>query len=264
MRRNALHGLWSLLRTVAEEKEMDARIGSTLKVALALAAACAMASVAPAFAQTGAEYPRTFPGTKIAPAPGGGGSFGAPAPSGSGATKTTEIPYESSGDEGAPAAEGAAPKTTSRAPSHHHAVHHRASASAEDASAVEPADGRLKLIHDSWAYERPSKSSTRIEAVHAGKFVNVMGTSPNYVQVKLKNSEIAYVPLSAVQLVTPTDKLFTLTSDAAVRAAPNHSAKKLSEVHKGHDVHVVGVALNYMKIRMKNGLEGFIPTSALE
>ena len=243
---------------------MDTRIGLTLKTALALAAACAVASATPAFAQTGAEYPRTFPGTKIAPAPGGGGSFGAPAPSGSGATKTTEIPYEPSGDEGAPPAEGAAPATTSHTRSHHRAVRHRSSASAEDTSAVEPAEGHLKLTQDSWAYERPSKSSTRIEAVHAGKFVNVIGTSRNYVQVKLKNSEIAYVPLSAVQLVTPTDKLFKLTSDALVLAAPNHSAKKLSEVHKGHDVHVVGVALDYMKIRMKDGLEGFIPTSALQ
>jgi hypothetical protein len=35
-------------------------------------------------------------------------------------------------------------------------------------------------------------------------------------------------------------------------------------VHQGHAVHVVGIALSYMKIRMKSGLEGYIPSSALE
>jgi len=35
-------------------------------------------------------------------------------------------------------------------------------------------------------------------------------------------------------------------------------------VHSGHDVHVVGVALNYMKIRMKDGKEGYIPIRSLE
>ncbi len=241
---------------------MDTRSGLILKTTLALAAACAIASATPAFAQTGAEYPRTMPGGS---APGGGyggsiggGSISAPAPSGSGATKTTEIPYES------PADEGAAPAGASHTSSHHHTVHRTKHASTEDKSAVEPAQGRLKLLQNSFAYERPSKSSTQIEPVQAGKFVNVIGTSRYYAQVKLKNSEIAYVPLTAIDLVKPTDKMFKLTADSAVLTAPNHSAAKIAEVHRGRDVHVVGIALNYMKIRMKNGLEGFIPVHALE
>ena len=98
----------------------------------------------------------------------------------------------------------------------------------------------------------------------AGKFVNVIGISRHYAQVKLKSSEIAYVPLTAIDLVKPTDKMFKLTADTAVLTAPTHSAAKIAEVHRGRDVHVVGVALNYMKIRMKDGLEGFIPVHALE
>jgi hypothetical protein len=65
-------------------------------------------------------------------------------------------------------------------------------------------------------------------------------------------------------MVKPTDKFFQLTSDAAVRAEPNHWSAKLAEVHRGHDVHIIGMALSYMKIRMKSGLEGYIPTTALE
>ena len=236
---------------------METRINSTRKATLAFAAACAIAMATPAFAQTGAEYPRTMPETSVAPGS-GGGSISAPGPSGGGATKTTEIPYDGPSDEGAPPT-GAAPNSA-----HHHRVKHHARSSSVDNSAVEPAQGHLKLIEDSWAYERRSKSSTQIEPVHAGKFVNLIGTSRYYAQVKLKSGEIAYVPLTALQLVAPTDQIFKLTADAAVLTAPNHAATKLAEVHNGRVVHVVGIALNYMKIRMNDGLEGYIPISSLQ
>jgi hypothetical protein len=230
---------------------MNTRIGLTLMTTLALAAACAIALATPVFAQTGAEYPNTMPGGGVPGGYGGsigGGSISAPAPSGSGASKTTVIPY----DEGEPV-------TTT----HQRTVRHVRSVPA-DTSAVEPAQGHLKLLKNSYAYERPTSSSARIEPVQAGKYVNVIGTSHYYAQVKLQNSEIAYVPLAAVALVNPADKMFKLTADSAVLSAPNHWGSKIAEVHTGHDVHVVGVALNYMKIRMKDGKEGYIPVHSLE
>ena len=229
---------------------MNTRIGLTVMVTLVLAAISAFACAPPALAQTGAEYPRTMPNDTMPNyggggygGPAGGGSISAPAPSGSGPSKTTVIPYS--------------------APTTHRTTRHVKSVP-EDISTVEPAQGHLKLVKNSYAYERPTSSSTRIEPVEAGKYVNVIGTSHYYAQVKLKNSEIAYVPLSAVALVSPADKLFMLTSDSAVLNAPNHLGKKIAEVHQGHNVHVVGIALNYMKIRMKNGTEGYIPIHSLE
>ena len=90
--------------------------------------------------------------------------------------------------------------------------------SRSESSVIEPAEGHLKLTEDSPAYQRPSKSSKKVAEVHAGKFVNVTGTSREYAQVKLKTGETAYVPMTAIQLVTPTDKSFQLTSDAEVLA----------------------------------------------
>ena len=248
-----------------------ARTGRAIAVGLGAGAiACAMLlGGAPiARAQTGAEYPPTVPNGGV---PGGGykpsmpagGSIAAPAPAGGGSSATVLVPAGPSGeDEAPPAASAEAPPGPS---AHHRAATRRHHASGPDEYALlEPAEGHLKLVSDSWAYERPSKSSKHVERMQAGKFVNVIGTSPNYVQVKLKSSEIAYVPLTAVQLVTPSDKLFQLTTDAPVLRAPNHSARKLAEVHKGRSVHVVGLALNYMKIRMKDGTEGFIPVGSLE
>lgn len=191
-----------------------------------------------------------LPGTTITPA-GEGGSTEAP----TGAPPTA--PAE-------PAPE-ATPRKSVHAPARHHAVSRHATASTESgASAVEPAKAKLRLTQDSWAYASPSKSSKRIEQVHTGKFVNVTGTTRYYVQVQLKSGATAYVPVSAVEMTRPADKIFTLTSDAAVLSEPNRYGKKLSEVHRGHKVQVIGIALNYVKIRMKNKLEGFIPLSALE
>ena len=73
-----------------------------------------------------------------------------------------------------------------------------------------------------------------------------------------------YVQQKDAHMVKPTDKIFMLTKNAAVRADANKWSKKLSEVHRGHNVHVIGIALNYVKIRMKSGLEGYIPLTALE
>ena len=231
---------------------MDARIGIYLKTTLAMVAACAIVSAAPAFAQTGIEYGNTFPGSGgVSSLPGGGGgSISAPVPSGSGPSKTTVVPYGP--DEPTPV-------TTT----HHRTVRHTRSVP-EDRSSIEPAQGHLKLIKNSYAYERPTSSSTRIEPVEAGKFVNVIGTSHYYAQVKLKNSEIAYVPLTSIALVNPTDKMFKLTADAPVLSAPTHSASKIAEVHRGRDVHAIGIALSFVKIRMKDGKEGYIPIHALE
>jgi hypothetical protein len=129
---------------------------------------------------------------------------------------------------------------------------------------VEPGNARAKLLEDTWAYTKPTKSSAHVEKVVKDKYVVVTGSTHYFLQVKLRSGKTAYVEQSAVDLVKPTDKIFKLTANAAVLDKPNRWGKKLSEVHAGHDVHAVGVALSYVQIRMRSGLEGFIPTSAMQ
>jgi hypothetical protein len=129
---------------------------------------------------------------------------------------------------------------------------------------VEPASAVVKLTNDTAVLAEPDKASKHLDQVHGGKFIDVTGSTRNFLQVKLKSGQTGYIDPSTVELVKPTDKIFTLTTDSAVLEKPNKWSKKLSEVHKGHDVHVVGVALDYTKIRMKSGLEGYIPMSSLQ
>jgi hypothetical protein len=223
-------------------------------------------------AQTGVEsgLMNRLPKTTVAPAGGSiGGSAGSTTSPGS--PGTVEVSPPAPGEEGAlPPAAGeetapppvptaptpAAHKSVKRSTTSHPAITH---------IEVEPAQARVRLKEDTWVLSRPAKSSKHVTRVHASKLVDVTGSTRYYLRVKLKDGREGYVPISAAaDLVRPTDKLFDLTSDAAVLKEPNRWSKKVSEVHKGHKVHVVGVALNYMKIRMKSGLEGYIPTKALE
>jgi len=120
------------------------------------------------------------------------------------------------------------------------------------------------VLQDSPVYSAPAKSSKHIEQLTRDKFIEVTGSTHYYLQVRLKSGQTGYIDPSAVELAKPADKVFMLTHDAAVLEKPNRWGKKLAEVHQGKNVHVVGIALNYMQIRMKNGLEGYIPTTALE
>jgi hypothetical protein len=128
----------------------------------------------------------------------------------------------------------------------------------------EPASGRLKVIKETYVYSEPSRVSRKLEKAEASKYVNVTGTTRYYVRVKLKDGRTGYVPNAAVELVKPFQKDFLLTADAPVYAEPNHWSKRVSEVHKGRNVHVIAVTPGYIKIRMKSGLEGYVPQSAVE
>lgn len=245
---------------VEEPRQREAKLGGTLLhgrmagiglAALALLFGFALAS----FAQTGSAVPDTLPNTMIAPA-------------GSGVSETPVAP-SASGESAEQPSRPMRRRATKPRPVITEKTNYSATADfAADKQAlstvVEPAKGHLRIIADSWAYSLPDKRSAQLEAMQVGKYVNVTGTTRFFLQVRLKSGKTGYVPYDAVDYLTPTDRIFRLTANASVLSAPNHAAKKLAEVHVGHDVHVIGVALDYMKIRMRDGLEGFIPTSALE
>lgn len=173
---------------------------------------------------------------------------------------TTIVPSDESGPAPAPIESGAAssPHTSSKRTSPHHKT------SAATPPEVEPAAARLRVTQAGWIYATPSSKGKKLEKATVGKFVDVTGSTKYYLQAKLKNGQTGYISPSDVELVKPIDKIFMLTQDAAVLDAPNKWARKLSEVHRQHNVHAVGIALNYMRIRMKSGVTGFIPVSSLQ
>ena len=167
-------------------------------------------------------------------------------------------------DSEPPVDEGMLPADTAPPAPHSRPRHHVTVSESLYSAAIEPTHAMLKLKNDAWAYAGPETSSGTLERVHAGKFLDVTGSTHHYVQVKLKSGATGYVPISAVELTRSQDKIMRLSTDAAVLSQPNRYGKRLSEVHQGHDVHVIGVSMNYLKIRMKNGLEGYIAMTATE
>jgi hypothetical protein len=213
--------------------------------ALIAAVVATLALSAPAFAAGIGE--EDVPSTSIVPAEGPSGA----APANSPASVTSPSGSEPSSKVLMPP-----PK---RAPSHH-----ASSKSSIREPEIEPAQARLKVLQDSPVYSAPAKSSKHIEQLTRDKFIEVTGSTHYYLQVQLKSGQTGYIDPSAVEVVKPTDKVFVLTHDAGVLDKPSRWGKKLAEVHQGHNVHVIGLALNYVQIRMKSGLEGFVPLTALE
>jgi hypothetical protein len=140
----------------------------------------------------------------------------------------------------------------------------RATRPVSEEAGIEPASGQLKLKKDSDVYSRPSRLSKKIGRVHAPKYVNVTGATKYYLRVKLKDGRVGYVPNAVVEMVKPIEKQFILTANSPVYSEPNRWAKHVAQVHKGHNVHVVGITPNYIKVKMKRGLEGFVPIAAVE
>jgi hypothetical protein len=213
--------------------------------ALAAVVVATLAMSAPSFAAGMAE--EDVPSTSIVPADAPSGA--APVNSPSTSTSPSTAP---SGKTWMPPPKRALP------------LHHASSKNTVREPEIEPAKARLKVLADSPVYAAPAKSSKHIEQMTRDKFVEVTGSTHYFLRVNLKNGQTGYIEPSAVELVRPADKVFVLTHDAAVLDKPNRWGKKLAEVHASHNVHVVGLSLDYMQIRMKSGLEGFVPMTALE
>jgi uncharacterized protein YgiM (DUF1202 family) len=228
----------------------DERSGLRL-AEVAVAFGLSLAVVSAALAQATSEYPRTLPNTTITSDTGDNGS-----------SNTSDNASDSEATP--PAAMAPVPEHVAPRANHSHPAHHTKRAAPSYAAEVEPAHAMLKLKTDAWVYEEPTTSSRTLERVHSRKFVDVTGSTHYYVQVRLKNGTTGYIPISAMELTRPQDKVLRLSTDAGVVSQPNRYGRKLAEVHQGHDVHVLGTALNYLKIQMRSGLQGYIPMTAVE
>jgi len=143
--------------------------------------------------------------------------------------------------------------------------HHKAAAQPEVETTVEPATARLKVqTPGAPIYARASRRGEQIGTLGGDMFVQVTGSTKSYLQVQLKDGRVGYIEPSSVDLVKPYDKQFLLTADSPVYSMPNQWGRKLAEVHRGKYIHVIGQALSYLKIRMKDGTEGYVPMTAAQ
>jgi len=67
-----------------------------------------------------------------------------------------------------------------------------------------------------------------------------------------------------VAKIKPLNKKFLLTHDSDVYANPDNASAVLAHVHHRKFVHVIGIAGDWLQIKLKTGVVGFIPTSAAE
>jgi len=180
-----------------------------------------------------------------------------------------ETPADESNSAAAPAAvpsseTPALPNVSTTKPKSHSAVHRHALSTASRLPVeVEPARAELALITKTSVFAAPSPNAKVIKTLASGTYVTITGSTSAYLRIDTAG-HTGYIRLTAVQLVKPSEHVFRLTTDSPVYSQPNRWGSVLAQVHQGHDVHVVGSALSYVKIQMKSGLEGFVPMTALQ
>lgn len=76
---------------------------------------------------------------------------------------------------------------------------------------------------------------------------------------------VASVPgATAAPEIKPLNKLFLLTKNSPVYQNPDVASSTIGEVRRRKYVHVTGIAGDYLQIKLKNGMIGFIPVAAAE
>jgi tetratricopeptide (TPR) repeat protein len=61
-----------------------------------------------------------------------------------------------------------------------------------------------------------------------------------------------------------TNRRFLLTRDSPVYESMNEGARVVAQVHRRRYVHVTGIGGKWLRIQLRNGTVGFIPTAAAE
>ncbi|HTQ24750.1 MAG TPA: tetratricopeptide repeat protein [Candidatus Binataceae bacterium] len=62
----------------------------------------------------------------------------------------------------------------------------------------------------------------------------------------------------------PIDRKFKLTKNSPVYQAADGSTSVVGQVHRGHFVHVTGIAGDWLQVTLRNGTVGYIPVAAAE
>ncbi len=73
-------------------------------------------------------------------------------------------------------------------------------------------------------------------------------------------------PASAVveSKIKPLNKLFLLTKNSPVYQNPDETSSTIGQVRRKKYVHVTGISGDYLRVSLRNGTSGFIPTAAAE
>lgn len=132
---------------------------------------------------------------------------------------------------------------------------------------LENESGRVRLTHDSPVYARPDEESPAVAQVQAGYWLNVVATTPEYLEVLLKTQAVGFVPYSAVHVVHGLeyfDRCFRVGAGAEIITKPNAHSTVVAALSSGSGVTTLGQALaDYVYVRTTGGSKGYLKASAL-
>jgi len=67
------------------------------------------------------------------------------------------------------------------------------------AAVIKPIDKKFLLTHNSPVYQNADSSSTVVAQVHRRKYVHVIGITGNWLQIRMRNGTVGFIPTSAAE-----------------------------------------------------------------
>jgi tetratricopeptide (TPR) repeat protein len=113
-----------------------------------------------------------------------------------------------------------------------------------------------------------SESNRQDEA--QSEYAQVKALDPSMLPAAAASPTPAITPAASTPPVAPeaalrqTDKRFLLTHDSPVYESMSESARVIAQVHQRRYVHVTGLGAQWLRIRLRNGMTGFVPAAAAE
>jgi len=115
--------------------------------------------------------------------------------------------------------------------------------------------------------ERASEANaefSEVRALDAKLMPAPVATTAATAPAEAPPTTVASVPGGAAPEIKPLNKLFLLTRNSPVYQNPDVASSTIGEVRRRKYVHVTGIAGDYLQIKLKNGMIGFIPVAAAE
>jgi tetratricopeptide (TPR) repeat protein len=115
---------------------------------------------------------------------------------------------------------------------------------------------------------REAEAAAEMDRVRAldPKLAEQAGAPPAAAPAAAASTEAAAPPAAAPAplKIKQVNKLFLLTKNSPVYENPDPTSRQVAKVVRRKYVHVIGIAGNYLQIKLRNGTIGFIPITAAE
>lgn len=132
----------------------------------------------------------------------------------------------------------------------------------EELAYLEEVTAQVPVARNSPVYATPDTRSEVIDHINVGKFVNVTGSTPDFLRIVDETGAAGYIPFSAARVMNPEDEAslcYSIEIESKLLKYPNTHSDVVGDVGQGTDLPMLGTGLHhYPYVRNASGGEGYV------